>query len=75
MQGIKKVQMPLPVFLPGNDRDWKEIKGVAEISADGEIHIKLERKEAGLELFQMQQDGILFALGFDYMGPAKEKKP
>jgi hypothetical protein len=67
-----KAQMPLPVFLPGNNRDFQEIQGVAEINAEGQIVITLQHKDAGLALFKMKQEGILFACSFDYMDPAKE---
>ena len=74
MPPFKKVQMPLPVFLPGNNRDFKEIQGVAEINDEGQIIITLQHKEAGLALFQMKQEGLLFACAFDYIDPVKERK-
>ena len=69
----RSVQMPIPVFLPGNDRNFNEIQGVAEINPEGQIIITLQHKEAGLELFKMKQEGILFACAFDYIPPKEHK--
>lgn len=66
-------QMLLPVFLPGNNRDFKEIQGLADINAEGQIVITLQHKEAGLELLKMRADGILFACAFDYLPPKETK--
>jgi hypothetical protein len=62
-------QMLLPVFLPGNDRGFKEIQGLADINDEGQIVITLQHKDAGLELLRMRSEGILFACAFDYLPP------
>lgn len=64
---MAKVFHPLPVYLPGNKRLFEEVRGIAEISDDGRIIITLENEDKALELSKMFSDGILIAVGFDYI--------
>jgi hypothetical protein len=70
---VKGGQLLLPVFLPGNNRDFKEIQGLADINDEGQIIITLQHKSAGLELLKMRNDGILFACAFDYLDPTAKR--
>lgn len=66
---MSNVEMNLPVFLPGNNRDWSEVKAVARIDGSGEIHIRLMNPADGQRLVQMAADGILYQCSFDYRMP------
>lgn len=59
-------EMKLPVFLPGNNRDWQQVDGVATIDSEGEIHVKLLKPENAQLLVEMGEEGILMQLSFDY---------
>lgn len=60
------VKMELPVFLPGNHRDWTEFEGIATITEIGEIHIRLRDPEASKTLVEMAREGTLYQVSFDY---------
>lgn len=62
----------LPVFLPGNDRDWREVKGSAHIDPEGKIVITLFNKEDAEALAEMSRNGILWQVGFDYRWPIEK---
>lgn len=61
----EEVVMELPVFLPGNNRDWTQVAGRAHITSDGLIvvHLKPEDTE---RLIKLARDGILYQCAFDY---------
>lgn len=61
-----RVEMTLPVFLPGNNRNWEEVAGQASIEADGRILIALQKDEDAKELIEMAKIGALYQLSFDY---------
>ena len=63
---MAQTYVQLPVFLPGNDRDWTKHDGVATITDDGEIRVKLFDKRAAIDLGQMAKKNILLQLAFDY---------
>lgn len=63
---MAQVRGHLPVYLPGNNRDWNEVPGLATISDNGEINIKLADKRMALNLAKMFQQGTLLQLAFDY---------
>lgn len=67
------MQTPIPVFLPGNNRDWSEVAGVATISEDGEIVIKLHSKEAAQHLIKLSLDKVIYAVSFDYYITSKKE--
>ena len=56
----------IPVFMPGNNRDWREIRGMARITAEGDISVRLKDRKDALELIRMWDEGILWQLSFDY---------
>ncbi len=58
----------LPVFLPGNNRNWKQVDGVARITSEGEVVVKLNPENAE-SLVEMAKRGILVQLAFDYKMP------
>lgn len=64
---MPKAKFPLPVFLPGSNRSWDKVSGSATITADGEIHIKLDNQEDVDRLVEMAQERILLQLSFDYL--------
>lgn len=66
-----QVAVELPVFLPGNNRDWTEVQGRAVISSKGEIIIKLVREEDTQRLIKQAQEGILWQLSLDYKMPVE----
>lgn len=55
----------LPVFLPGNNRDWQKVDGVATITDDGKIVVTVEPHKAEM-LVLMAKNDLLFQLSFDY---------
>ena len=57
----------IPVFLPGNHRDFTEINGVATISDKGEVHIQLHHPEHAMHLAQLFNEGCLISVAFDYL--------
>ncbi len=63
-------EIQLPVFLPGNNRNWEKIDGKARITAEGEVVVKLQLEDAA-RLVEMAKKGILVQLAFDYKMPAK----
>lgn len=46
------VRKPIPVFLPGTNRDWEQVAGIATITEEGEINIKLHSKQMALDLVE-----------------------
>lgn len=64
-------QTMIPVFLPGNQRDFTEIKGVATISETGEVSIILQRPEHAKGLADLAKEGRIIALSFDYLPEGK----
>ena len=59
----------IPVYLPNpGEKSWTDVHGLATITDEGEINIKLE-KEAALTLAKQFQQGILMQLSFDYRMP------
>lgn len=56
----------LPVFLPGNNRDWVMVDGVATITEEGEINVKLHDPEKAQQLVEMFKERILLQISFDY---------
>jgi hypothetical protein len=40
------IDIEIPVFLPGNNRDWTKVDGRARIIADGRILIALKPEDA-----------------------------
>ena len=73
MSGQASHTKPIAVYLPGYDRDHVKGQGLATISENGEISIKLYNREHARRLVELDQQGILYAVGFDYI-PVKEKK-
>lgn len=66
-----KMQTRIPVFLPGNQRDFLEINGVATISENGEINVTLQHPEHAMHLAAMANAGRIIALSFDYLPEEK----
>lgn len=66
------VETQIPVFLPGSNRDWTQVQGLAEISSEGIITIRMAKKEDAERLVDLAKEGILFQCAFDYrMKPEK----
>lgn len=62
-------EIQLPVFLPGNNRNWDQIDGTARITSEGEVVVQLKPEDA-VRLVEMGERGILVQLAFDYRMPA-----
>lgn len=76
MAGAQGFRGLIPVFLPGNQRNFDEIRGVAEIDPnDGEIKVKLQHKEHAERLVEMARKGQIISLSFDYLAEGKENTP
>jgi len=69
---MAEASIMIPVFLPGNSRDWDEVAGVATINEEGDIVVKLQRPEHGMKLVEEQQAGRLICLAFDYTPKPEE---
>lgn len=63
---MAEIKAQLPVYLPGNDRDWTKVQGLATVTDEGEINIKLRDKNYAIDLANMFKKGILIQLAFDY---------
>jgi hypothetical protein len=65
---MAEVRKPIPVFLPGSSRDWEQVAGIATITDEGEINIKLHSKTMALELVEnWTKDNKIVSCGFDYV--------
>lgn len=62
---MTSVIMQLPVFLPGNNRNWDQIDGVLTITEDGTINIKLDESGTA-RLVDAAKKDILIQCSFDY---------
>lgn len=63
---MPRAEIELPIFLPGNNRDWTKADGLATITNDGEIHIRLRDPQAASMLVEMAQERIPLQVAFDY---------
>lgn len=68
---METVEMRLPCYLPGEQRNWIEVNAVATIDEKGEIHIRLRDPKWAEDLVKMAREGILYQVSFDYKMPAK----
>lgn len=71
---ITTLDLALPVFLPGSNRDWSEFAGVARITDKGEIFIQFQNEKANTALVQMALDKILLQVSFDYRLTSQQLK-
>lgn len=67
----KEAHMKLPVYMPGNDRNWERVDGTLIIKEDV-CELKLQRPELQAELFEMAKNNILWQVSFDYRMPIDE---
>lgn len=58
-------EIKLPVFLPNNNRNWDQVDGIATISEEGEVVIKL-KPEAAEQLLNLARNNILVQCSFDF---------
>jgi len=63
---VETLDTPMPVYLPGQSRDWHRYSGIAKISKTGDIVIKLMDKRAAVGLIDMALEKNLLAVSFDY---------
>ena len=56
----------IPVFLPGNNRNWTRVDGVMRIYPGGTMTVHLKDEEQARELARMAEEGILLQVSFDY---------
>lgn len=68
------IDIEIPVFLPGNNRDWTKVDGRARIIADGRILIALKPEDA-VRLIEMARAGLLYQCAFDYRINDSKEKP
>jgi len=66
-------RMNIPVFLPGNNRGFTEVRGVATITPDGRVEILLQNAEHAMGLAEMQKQGKIISLSFDYLNDPDRK--
>lgn len=64
---MAEAKLGIPVFLPGNNRDWDEIAGVMTVSDTGRIELQLKTPEHGMKIVEMMNAGKLIAVSFDYV--------
>lgn len=69
-----RVTTNLPVFLPGNNRNFEEAQGRAGITHDGKIIVTLQDPAMADELVDMAKQNFLFQIGIDYKMPVDEMK-
>jgi hypothetical protein len=57
----------IPVFLPDmENRAWGEFAGIASITTDGQVSIRLVDEKGAAKLVQLAKDNVLMQVGFDY---------
>jgi len=56
----------LPAYLPGQNRDWIQVKARAKIFSDDHIEIKILDEMAAADLIAMAENNVLLQLSFDY---------
>lgn len=59
----------LPVFMPGNNRNWHRVDAKLTVTEDGRIEMQLLRDELHEELLRQWREGILMQVSFDYRTP------
>ena len=69
-----RVLTNLPVFLPGNNRNFEEVQGRAGITHDGKIIVTLQEERMANELVEMAKQNFLFQIAIDYKMPVDEQK-
>ncbi len=62
--------LKLPVFLPGNNRNWTQVDGVARITDRGVLTVELSEENAK-RLVNLAEKGILLQVSFDYKMPVE----
>lgn len=62
----RKLVATLPVFLPGNNRDWTKVDGVLNLTDDGEMAIRLRDNAHVGDLLAMAEANVLLQVSFDY---------
>jgi len=62
---MPNLKHPIPVFLPGNNRNWEKVDGVCEIDEGGKIIITLKPEAAG-RMIALALNDILLQCSFDY---------
>lgn len=68
---MDSIVIKLPAFLPGNNRNWDQVDGIATITEDGKINVRFQNPEDGKRLVEMARNNILFQISFDYRMPSK----
>ncbi len=56
----------LPVHMPGNNRNWETVAGVAKVTADGSVRVTFSDPKSSDALVHMAEERILLQLSFDY---------
>lgn len=56
----------LPVYMPGDNHEHREVAGVATITAQGKMVIMFRDWNDGLRLVQDAERGILLSVHIDY---------
>ncbi len=64
-----RVLTNLPVFLPGNNRNFETLQGRAGITHDGKIIVTLLKEEMADELVEMSKKNLLLQIAVDYRLP------
>lgn len=61
-----KVVANLPVYMPGNNRNWEQVDGVLTIKDDNTITLRLTKEEYAAELVEQARRNVLWQVSFDY---------
>lgn len=61
-----KVVANLPVYMPGNNRNWEQVDAVLTIADDNSISLKLKNDDYAEELVEQARQNILWQVSFDY---------
>lgn len=64
---MAEAHIAVPVFLPGNERNWEEVRGIASVNETGEIVVKLQNPKHAMKLAEDHRKGKLIAVSFDYL--------
>jgi hypothetical protein len=64
-------EFELPVFLPGNNRNWEQVDGLCWVSEEGQLVIQVSPENAALLVDQAKR-GILYQVSLDYRMPIEK---
>lgn len=72
MDELLRVMQEIPVFIPGQQMGWDQVKAHCIIATDGTIVIKCLDPDDGERLVDYVKQGILLQCSFDYRMPTEK---